>query len=92
VLFSPGSIPGPIPLVVQACHASRPLRVSMMSRTLALLREPFTIEPLGIAAPPGDALLVNYLENAMDALEASGFLSAIRTRWLERSDWVQQLP
>ena len=59
---------------------------------LAILREPLTIEPLGIAAPPGDALLVNYLENAMAALEASGFMSTIRARWLERSDWVQQLP
>jgi ABC-type amino acid transport substrate-binding protein len=59
---------------------------------LATLREPLTIEPIGIAVPPGDALLVNFLENAMGALEASGFMSAVRARWLERSDWVQQLP
>jgi ABC-type amino acid transport substrate-binding protein len=59
---------------------------------LNTLREPLTIEPIGIAAPPGDALLVNYLENAMGALEASGFMSAVRARWLERSDWIQQLP
>ena len=59
---------------------------------LATLRQPLTIEPIGIAAPPGDVLLVNYLENAMGALEASGFMSAVRARWLERSDWIQQLP
>ena len=59
---------------------------------LATLPETLTIEPIGIAAPPGDVLLVNYLENALDALEGSGFLSALRTRWLERSDWIQQLP
>jgi len=59
---------------------------------LVTLREPLTIEPIGIAAPPGDVLLVNYLENAMDALEASGFMSTVRARWLERSDWVQELP
>ena len=59
---------------------------------LATLRQPLTIEPIGIAAPPGDVLLVNYLENAMDALEASGFMTAVRARWLERSDWIQQLP
>jgi ABC-type amino acid transport substrate-binding protein len=59
---------------------------------LTTLREPLTIEPIGIAVPPGDALLVNFLENAMGALEASGFMSAVRARWLERSDWVQQLP
>ena len=59
---------------------------------LATLPETLTIEPIGIAAPPGDVLLVNYLENALDALESSGFLSAVRARWLERSDWIQQLP
>ncbi len=59
---------------------------------LATLREPLTIEPIGIAAPTGDVLLVNFLENAMGALEASGLMSALRARWLERNDWVQQLP
>jgi len=59
---------------------------------LATLRQPLTIEPIGIAAPPGDPLLLNYLQNAMGALEASGFMSAVRARWLERSDWIQQLP
>ena len=59
---------------------------------LATLPETLTIEPIGIAAPPGDVLLVNHLQNAMAALEASGLMSAIRVRWLERSDWIQQLP
>jgi polar amino acid transport system substrate-binding protein len=59
---------------------------------LATLREPLTIEPIGIAVPPGDPLLVNFLGNAMGALEASGFLSAVRARWLEQSDWIQELP
>ncbi len=59
---------------------------------LTSLREPLTIEPIGIAVPPDDPLLVNFLENAMGALEASGFLSAVRARWLEQSDWLQELP
>ena len=59
---------------------------------LATLRAPLTIEPIGMAVPPGDVLLVNFLENAMGALEASGFMSAVRARWLENSDWVAQLP
>ena len=59
---------------------------------LATLREPLTIEPIGIAAPAGDVLLVNFLDNAMGALEGSGLMSAVRARWLERSDWIQQLP
>ncbi|MBW2237276.1 MAG: ABC transporter substrate-binding protein, partial [Deltaproteobacteria bacterium] len=41
---------------------------------------------------PGDALLVNFLENTVGALELSGLLEALRTRWLENSDWLEQLP
>ena len=59
---------------------------------LASLRTPLTIEPIAIAAPAGDALLARYLDTALNALEASGVLSTIWSRWLERSDWVQQLP
>lgn len=59
---------------------------------LATLREPLTIEPIGIATPAGDPLFTTYVENAIGALEASGFMSNVRSRWLERSDWVQQLP
>jgi len=59
---------------------------------LASLRDPLTIEPIGIAVPPGDALLVNFLENTMGALETSGLMSMLRSRWTEQSDWIQQLP
>lgn len=59
---------------------------------LASLRVTLTIEPIAIAAPAGDELLARYLDTALKALESSGVLSTIRTRWLERSDWVQQLP
>ncbi len=59
---------------------------------LATLREPLTIEPIGMAVQMGHTSLRTYLDNALGALEASGFLSAARSRWLERSDWVLQLP
>lgn len=59
---------------------------------LVSLRTPLTIEPIALAAPAGDELLARYLDTALDALESSGTLSGIRARWLERSDWVQQLP
>ena len=60
--------------------------------SLATLKEPLTIEPIGMGVRGGDRLLHTYLVNAMGALEASGFVSALRSRWLERSDWVVQLP
>ncbi len=60
--------------------------------SLATLNEPFTIEPIGIAVPPGDPLLVNFLENTLGALEVSGALSEVRRLWFQRGDWLQQLP
>jgi len=59
---------------------------------LTTLSRPLTIEPIGIAAPPGDALLLNFLENTLSALEAGGVLEALNERWLKQSDWVQELP
>ena len=59
---------------------------------LATLRDPLTIEPIGMAMPAGDVLMVNYLENMMGALEASGVMSALRASWLESGDWLSQLP
>ena len=59
---------------------------------LATLARPLTIEPIGVAVPPGDALLLNFLENTLGALEASEVLGALRSRWLQQGDWVQQLP
>jgi polar amino acid transport system substrate-binding protein len=59
---------------------------------LATLARPLTIEPIGIAVPPGDALLLNFLENTLGALEASEVLGALRSRWLQQGDWVQALP
>lgn len=59
---------------------------------LATLKRPLTIEPIGIAVPAGDALLLNFLENTLGALEASEALDALRARWLEEGDWVWKLP
>lgn len=59
---------------------------------LATLKRPLTVEPIGIAARAGDAQLLNFLENTLGALEASGILDALRGRWFQEGDWVQELP
>ncbi len=59
---------------------------------LVASQEPLTIEPIGIAVPPGDGLLLNFLENALDALETSGTLEALQKRWFREKDWLQDLP
>ncbi len=59
---------------------------------LATLVSPLTIEPIGIALPANDALLVNLVQNYLNALEGTGVLEALRARWFEDSSWLDQLP
>ena len=53
---------------------------------------PITYEPIGIAVPPGDPLLVNWLENFMSTLEGSGWFELLEKRWFGRGDWLNKLP
>jgi len=59
---------------------------------LAMLRQPLTIEPIGIAVPPDDALLLNLVQNYMGALEGSGGLDALLKKWFDNAGWLTQLP
>ena len=52
---------------------------------------PLTYEPIGIALPPNDPLLVNWVQNHMNALEGSGQLKAFRDRWLKDGSWIKDL-
>jgi polar amino acid transport system substrate-binding protein len=58
---------------------------------LVTLKTPFTFEPLGIALPAGDPLLVNWVENFLTMLEGTGVLFEITTKWFEDGSWVSQL-
>ncbi|MGD9762117.1 MAG: transporter substrate-binding domain-containing protein [Candidatus Binatia bacterium] len=58
---------------------------------LATLETPFTFEPLGIALPPNDALLINWTQNALADLDDSGAIYDMMYQWFEKDDWVQQL-
>ncbi len=55
-------------------------------------RNPFTIEPLGIALPADDALLVNLVENYLRTLEDSGILTQLKAKWFSKGDWISELP
>lgn len=52
----------------------------------------FAIEPLGIAVPAGDPLLVNLLENYLQSLADTGMLTNLRARWLSAGSWLDELP
>jgi polar amino acid transport system substrate-binding protein len=53
---------------------------------------PLTYEPIGIAVPAGDPLLVNWLENFLAATEDSGRLDALREKWFAGGSWLNKLP
>ncbi len=59
---------------------------------LVALGEPLTVEPIGVALPPGDPLLANLVDNYLRALEGTGFLERLRVRWFEQSGWLSELP
>jgi polar amino acid transport system substrate-binding protein len=52
---------------------------------------PLTYEPIGIAIPANDPLLLNWLENFMNTMEVSGNLENITDYWLEDASWLQDL-
>ena len=53
---------------------------------------PLTVEPLGIALPPNDSLFLNLIQNYLNALSATGALTAIQAAWLEDASWLAELP
>lgn len=59
---------------------------------LATLVKPLTIEPIGMALPAGDSLLLNMVENYLGALEAIGLLEELEMRWFEDGSWLIQIP
>jgi polar amino acid transport system substrate-binding protein len=58
----------------------------------ATLSKPLTIEPIGIALPPGDSQLLNVVENYFFALEATGILEMLEKKWFEDGSWLIQVP
>lgn len=59
---------------------------------LSTLMTPFTIEPLGIALPPDDALFINLIENYLNTLENTGLLVQFKAKWFSDGSWISELP
>ena len=51
-----------------------------------------TYEPIGVAVPAGDALLVNWVENYMEIAAETGLLEELNRKWLQQADWLHRLP
>lgn len=59
---------------------------------LISLISPLTHEPIGIAAPSKDPLLVNWLQNYLKYLDETGVLEGMQERWFARGSWLERLP
>jgi polar amino acid transport system substrate-binding protein len=59
---------------------------------LATLLSPLTIEPIGIALPANDMLLLNLVQNYLGALQSMGILESLRQKWMEDGSWLAELP
>ena len=59
---------------------------------LGTLEKPFSYEPIGVALPPNDPLLVNWVQNFLNALEKMGDMKMLMEKWFKDTSWVKQLP
>jgi polar amino acid transport system substrate-binding protein len=59
---------------------------------LATLTKPLLYEPLGVALPPNDPLLVNWVQNSLHFLEKTGELEGLTERWFKDTSWISRLP
>jgi polar amino acid transport system substrate-binding protein len=58
----------------------------------ATLTKPISYEPIGIALPASDPLLLNWVQNVLNFLDKTGELEAVTQRWFRDTSWVSQLP
>ncbi|HUU49911.1 MAG TPA: transporter substrate-binding domain-containing protein [Nitrospinota bacterium] len=59
---------------------------------LATVKTPINFEPIGIALPPNDPLLINWVENLLTTLKATNILMNLSKRWFEETSWLKRLP
>jgi polar amino acid transport system substrate-binding protein len=60
-------------------------------RGLFALLTPLSYEPIGIALPGDDPLLVNWTQNWLHELEVTGVLEATKARWFKDASWLDRL-
>lgn len=61
-------------------------------RGLYALATPLNREPIGIALPGNDPLLVNWTQNWLREQAASGSLEQLQDRWFKDASWLGRLP
>ena len=75
-----------------AMVADKPICVVTVLRNqgkdLVTTEEPLTIEPIGMALPPGDPQFLNLVENYISSLRLSGTLPLLEQKWFNNGAWM----
>jgi len=98
-LFTTGTYDEAVDMVlqdkVQAMIADYPICVVSVFRYpeagLISVVTPLTYEPIGIAIPANDPLLMNWTTNMLNSMEASGNLDKLRLKWFAKGSWLDKL-
>lgn len=81
---------------VDALVADYPICIITLIRNpdkgLISLVAPLTYEPLGVAMPAGDPLMVNWMENFLKAQHGSGELERLKGKWFDDTSWLSAIP
>ena len=59
---------------------------------LGTLEKTISYEPIDVALLPNDPLLVNWIQNFLQALEKTGETKMLIERWFKDALWVSRLP
>jgi len=59
---------------------------------LATLSKPISYEPIGVALPANDPLLVNWVQNFLNTIEKTGEMERLLERWFKDTSWISRLP
>ncbi|HTU02069.1 MAG TPA: transporter substrate-binding domain-containing protein [Candidatus Sulfotelmatobacter sp.] len=80
---------------VQAMVADYPIcqvsAVRYRDKGLVTLQEPLSYEPIGVALPPNDPLLLNLVQNVINSLERGGELKMLADGWFSNGSWLKDL-
>ena len=58
---------------------------------LATLNNPLNVEPLGIAIPANDLLLMNWLQNFINTMEKTGEIRMLTEKWFKDVSWLPRI-
>jgi polar amino acid transport system substrate-binding protein len=98
-LFTTGNYDEAVDMVLQdkvhAMIADYPICVVSVFRypeagLLSIVTQ-LTYEPIGIAIPANDPLLMNWTRNTLNNIEGSGILDELKLKWFARGNWLNKL-